>query len=33
MNHSEALNVLRSLANGIDPASGEIFAADSPTAR
>ena len=29
MNQSEALSVVRSLANGIDPSSGEVFPADS----
>jgi hypothetical protein len=29
MNQSEALGVVRSLANGIDPGTGEAFAADS----
>src|SRR6185295_17218553 len=29
MNQSEALSVVRSLANGVDPESGEVFAADS----
>lgn len=29
MNHSEALSVVRSLANGVDPESGEVFPADS----
>lgn len=29
MNQSEALGVVRSLANGIDPASGDTFATDS----
>jgi len=29
MNQTEALSVVRSLANGIDPESGEVFAADS----
>jgi hypothetical protein len=29
MNQSEALSVVRSLANGIDPASGDAFPADS----
>ncbi len=33
MNTSEALGVVRSLANGVDPASGEIFAPDSPYQR
>ncbi len=33
MNPSEALSVVRSLANGVDPASGEVFAADSPYQR
>ena len=29
MNQSEALSVVRSLANGVDPESGEVFPADS----
>ena len=29
MNQSEALSVARSLANGVDPEGGEVFAADS----
>ena len=29
MNQSEALGVIRSLANGVDPESGEVFPADS----
>ena len=29
MNQSEALSVVRSLANGVDPDSGEVFPADS----
>jgi len=29
MNQSEALSLVRSLANGVDPESGEVFAADS----
>ncbi len=33
MNHSEALGLVRSLANGVDPGSGEIFAPDSPYQR
>lgn len=33
MNHAEALTVVRSLANGVDPATGEVFAADSPYQR
>jgi hypothetical protein len=33
MNPSEALSVVRSLANGVDPASGEVFAPDSPYQR
>lgn len=33
MNHSEALGIVRSLANGVDPASGEVFAPDSPYQR
>ena len=28
MNQTEALSVIRSLANGVDPESGEVFAAD-----
>src|SRR4029078_11144029 len=30
MNQSEALSMVRSLANGVDPASGEVFPAESP---
>ena len=33
MNQSEALNVVRSLANGVDPSSGEVFPAQSPYQR
>lgn len=29
MNQSEALSVVRSLANGVDPETGEVFPADS----
>jgi len=29
MNQAEALSVIRSLANGVDPESGEVFLADS----
>ena len=29
MNQTESLSVIRSLANGVDPESGEVFAADS----
>jgi len=29
MNQSEALSIVRSLANGVDPESGEVFPADS----
>ena len=29
MNQTEALSVVRSLANGVDPESGEVFPADS----
>ena len=29
MNQSEALSVVRSLAKGVDPETGEVFAADS----
>ena len=29
MNQSEALSVVRSLANGVDPASGEVFPVES----
>ncbi len=29
MNAAEALSVVRSLANGVDPESGEVFPADS----
>ena len=31
--HAQALTSVRSLANGVDPASGEVFAADSPCQR
>lgn len=33
MNQSEALTIMRSLANGVDPASGEVFPAESPYQR
>jgi hypothetical protein len=33
MNQAEALGIVRSLANGVDPASGEVFAPDSPYQR
>jgi hypothetical protein len=33
MNQSEALQIVRSLANGVDPASGEVFAPESPYQR
>jgi hypothetical protein len=33
MNPSEALSVVRSLANGVDPASGEVFPGESPYQR
>ena len=33
MDHSEALSIVRSLANGVDPGSGEAFAAESPYQR
>ena len=33
MNQSEALSMVRSLANGVDPASGEAFPAESPYQR
>jgi len=33
MNQSEALSVVRSLANGVDPGSGEVFAPESPYQR
>lgn len=33
MNQAEALSVVRSLANGIDPASGELFPPESPYQR
>ena len=29
MNQAEALSVIRSLANGVDPESGEVFPAES----
>ncbi len=29
MNQSEALSIVRALANGVDPATGEAFAGDS----
>jgi hypothetical protein len=33
MNQVEALGIVRSLANGVDPATGEVFSADSPYQR
>ena len=33
MEQAQALTIVRSLANGVDPASGEVFAADSPYQR
>lgn len=33
MNQSEALAIVRALANGVDPASGEVFAPESPYQR
>lgn len=33
MKTAEALGIVRSLANGVDPATGEVFAADSPYQR
>ena len=33
MNQSEALSMVRALANGVDPASGEVFPAQSPYQR
>jgi hypothetical protein len=33
MNPTEALSIVRSLANGVDPASGEVFAPESPYQR
>ena len=33
MHASQALSVVRSLANGVDPESGEVFAAESPYQR
>ena len=33
MNPSQALEVVRSLANGVDPQTGEVFDADSPYQR
>ncbi len=33
MNQSEALAIVRSLASGVDPASGEVFAPESPYQR
>jgi hypothetical protein len=33
MNQSEALSIVRSLANGVDPGSGEVFAPESPYQR
>ena len=30
MERSNALRIINSLANGVNPATGEIFAADSP---
>jgi len=33
LNQSEALEVVRSLANGVDPQTGEVFPAESPYQR
>jgi len=33
MENAEALKVVRSLASGVDPQSGEVFAADGPYQR
>ena len=33
MNQTQALEVVRSLANGVDPDTGEVFAAESPYQR
>src|SRR4051812_34537809 len=33
MDHGQALAIVRSLANGVDPESGQIFNADSPYQR
>jgi len=33
MNQTEALSVVRSLANGVDPESGEVFPSESPYQR
>jgi len=33
MNQTRALEVVRSLANGVDPDTGEVFAAESPYQR
>ena len=33
MDQSQALAVVRSLANGVDPATGEVFAPESPYQR
>ena len=33
MNQAEALQVVRSLANGVDPATGEVFSPESPYQR
>ena len=33
MNQSQALEVVRSLANGVDPHTGEVFPAESPYQR
>ena len=33
MNETEALAVVRSLANGVDPSTGEVFPAESPYQR
>ena len=33
MNQTQALEVVRSLANGVDPDTGEVFSAESPYQR
>ncbi len=33
MNQAQALSVVRSLANGVDPTTGDVFAPDSPYQR
>ena len=33
MNQAQALEVVRSLANGVDPDTGEVFSAESPYQR